>query len=281
MAGSAKIAEKDADLAGGLYGQIQNGDARKAGHEQGDPGAADDLATGAPAQHRGDGALQTGSVHDGGIAGMQRPDAPGTFRPGRMQQRGEFLGRVAFHGRENPAVGAGVAVVARPGKVQGAGVGGSPVGKGPVGPVRPAGVEVPAGALQPPGDARHVGENVRRGTSRTDARIRQASGCWVTYRKTLEVALRAKFGIKRRSLASTMKVVSKSQPSILTLFAWLTRIGGNEAAHEAEFSEAAALLLDSHVEQLMVYLFTVTEVKAQVTRWLQSRSDLPQSAAEG
>ena len=68
---------------------------------------------------------------------------------------------------------------------------------------------------------------------------------------------------------------------MLELFAWLTRIGGNEAAHEAEFSEAAALLLDSHVEQLMVYLFTVAEVKAQATRWLQSRLDLPQSAAEG
>ena len=111
--------------------------------------------------------------------------------------------------------------------------------------------------------------------------LRNWDAAGMTYRKTLEVALRAKFGIKRRSLASTMKVVSKSQPLMLELFAWLTRIGGNEAAHDAEFSEAAALLLDSHVEQLMVYLFTVAEVKAQATRWLQSRLDLPQSAAEG
>ena len=113
--------------------------------------------------------------------------------------------------------------------------------------------------------------------------LRNWDAAGMTYRKTLEVALRVKFGIKRRNLASTIKVVSKSQPSMLEFFAWLTRTGGNEAAHEAEFSEAAAVLLDSHVEQLMVYLFTVAEVKAQATGWLRSgtRADLPQIASEG
>ena len=88
----------------------------------------------------------------------------------------------------------------------------------------------------------------------------------MTYRKTFEVALCAKFGIRCSNLASTIEVVSKSQPSILKIFAWLTRRAGNEAAHEAKFSEAAAVLLDSHVEQLVVYLFTVPEVKAQATQ---------------
>ena len=43
------------------------------------------------------------------------------------------------------------------------------------------------------------------------------------------------------------------------------RLGGNEVAHEAQFSEPAAVLLDSHFEQLVVYLFTVPEVKAKAT----------------
>ena len=88
----------------------------------------------------------------------------------------------------------------------------------------------------------------------------------MTYRKTLEVCLHEKYGIKLRTLASTIRRVSESQPSVFKLFAWLTRSGGNEAAHEAQFSEPAALLLDSHVEQLVVYLFTVPEVKARATR---------------
>lgn len=87
----------------------------------------------------------------------------------------------------------------------------------------------------------------------------------MTYRKTLEVALCAKFGLKCRNLASTIEVVCKVRPSTMKLFAWLTRTAGNEAAHEAQFSEAAAVLLDSNVEQLVVYLFTVPEVKARAT----------------
>ena len=53
----------------------------------------------------------------------------------------------------------------------------------------------------------------------------------MTYRKTLEVALRTKFGITGGTLASVIDVVSKTQPSTLKLFAWLTRTAGNEAAH--------------------------------------------------
>ena len=96
--------------------------------------------------------------------------------------------------------------------------------------------------------------------------LRNWDSAGMTYSKTLEVALRAKFGIKHSNLASTIEAVSKSQPSILEFFAWLTRRAGNEAAHEAEFSEAAAVLLDSHVEQLVLYLFTVPEVKARATQ---------------
>ena len=91
-----------------------------------------------------------------------------------------------------------------------------------------------------------------------------ASG--MTYRKTLEVALREKFGIQRGTLAATIEDVSRSQPSVFELFAWLTRMAGNKAAHEAPFSEASAVHLDSHVEQLVVYLFTVPEVKTRATR---------------
>ena len=39
--------------------------------------------------------------------------------------------------RENPAVGTGVAIVARPGQAQGRGVGGGAAGKGPIGPFAP------------------------------------------------------------------------------------------------------------------------------------------------
>ena len=54
--------------------------------------------------------------------------------------------------------------------------------------------------------------------------------------------------------------VSRSQPSVFKLFAWLTRMAGNKAAHEEEFSEGLAVHLDSLVEQLAIYLFTVPEV---------------------
>ena len=93
----------------------------------------------------------------------------------------------------------------------------------------------------------------------------------MTYRKTLEVALHAKFGIKCDTLALTIKQVSRSPPSVFKIFAWLTRVAGNEAAHEAQFSKAAALLLDSHLEQLVVYLFTVPEVKAHAARFVAVR----------
>ena len=85
----------------------------------------------------------------------------------------------------------------------------------------------------------------------------------MTYRKTLEVALRVEFGVEGGNLASTIARVSEFQPAVFKLFAWLTRMAGNEAAHEVPFPEAAAVLLDSHLEQLVVYLFTVPEVKAQ------------------
>ena len=93
--------------------------------------------------------------------------------------------------------------------------------------------------------------------------LRNWDAAGMTYRKTLEVALCTRFGFRRKTLASMVEAVSKSQPSILTLFAWLTRAAGNEAAHAAEFLESAAGLLDSHVEQLAVYLFTVPGVRAR------------------
>ena len=90
--------------------------------------------------------------------------------------------------------------------------------------------------------------------------LRNWDAAGMTYRKTLEVALRTKFGIRSGDLASTIAHVSRSQPSVFKLFAWLTRMAGNKAAHEEEFSEGLAVHLDSLVEQLAVYLFTVPEV---------------------
>ena len=78
------------------------------------------------------------------------------------------------------------------------------------------------------------------------------------------MTLRAKFGIERGNLASIIARVSICQPSIFQFFAWMTRVAGNEAAHAEQFSEQDALLLDSHVEQLVVYLLTVPEVKARM-----------------
>ncbi len=96
--------------------------------------------------------------------------------------------------------------------------------------------------------------------------LRNWDAAGMTYRKTLEVALRTEFGIEGGTLASTIAHVSRTQPSVFKLFAWLTRVAGNEAAHETQFSEALAVHLDSLVEQLVVYLFTVPEVKEQVAR---------------
>ena len=102
--------------------------------------------------------------------------------------------------------------------------------------------------------------------ARHNLMLRNWDAAGMTYRKTLEVALRTKFGITGGTLASVIDVVSETQPSTLKLFAWLTRTAVNEAAHESEFSEPASILLDSHVEQLAVYLFTVPEVKVRATR---------------
>ena len=107
--------------------------------------------------------------------------------------------------------------------------------------------------------------------ARVDSLFRQARhnfvlGNWdaagMTYRKTLEVALRTNFGIERGTLASVVRQVAESQPAVFYIFAWLAREAGNEAAHESEFSKPAAILLDSHVEQLMVHLFTVPAMQA-------------------
>ena len=97
--------------------------------------------------------------------------------------------------------------------------------------------------------------------------LRNWDAAGMTYRKMLEVALRTKFCIEGGNLATTIARLSKSHPAVFQLFAWLARVAGNEAAHEEGFSEAAAVHLDSLVEQLVVYLFTVPEVQAQVTRW--------------
>ena len=68
--------------------------------------------------------------------------------------------------------------------------------------------------------------------------LRNCNAAGTTYRKALEVAQWTEFGFWRKSLASLVEAVSKSQPSILKFFARLTRVAGNEAAHAAEFSEA-------------------------------------------
>ena len=86
----------------------------------------------------------------------------------------------------------------------------------------------------------------------------------LVYRKTLETALQFKFGPIKGNLYSVIKHVSKTQPGMFRLFAWMTRDLGNNAAHELEFDQSAAQLMDSHVEQLMVYLFTVPEIKRQL-----------------
>ena len=96
--------------------------------------------------------------------------------------------------------------------------------------------------------------------------LRNWDAAGMTYRKTLEVALRTQFSFRGGTLASTIEHASSLQPSVFKLFAWLTRVAGNEAAHETQFSEGLAVHLDSLVDQLTVYLFTVPEVKAHVTR---------------
>ena len=96
--------------------------------------------------------------------------------------------------------------------------------------------------------------------------LRNWDAAGMTYRKPLEVALRAKFCIEGGNLATTIARLSKSQPAVFQLYAWLARVAGNEAAHEEGFLEAAAVHLDSLVEQLVVYLFTVPEVQAQFAR---------------
>ena len=96
--------------------------------------------------------------------------------------------------------------------------------------------------------------------------LRNWDAAGMTYRKTLEVALSTKFCIEGDNLATTIARLSKPQPAVFQLFAWLARVAGNEAAHEEGFSEAAAVHLDSLVEQLVVYLFTVPEVQAQCAR---------------
>ena len=100
------------------------------------------------------------------------------------------------------------------------------------------------------------------GQARHNFLLRNWDPAGMTYRKTLEMALRAKFGIERGNLASIIARVSICEPSIFQFFAWMTRVAGNEAAHAEQFSEQDALLLDRHVEQLVVYLLTVPEVKA-------------------
>ena len=96
--------------------------------------------------------------------------------------------------------------------------------------------------------------------------LRNWDAAGMTYRKTLEVALRTKFGIERDgTLASVVRQIAKSQPAVFHIFAWLAREAGNEAAHESEFSKPSVILLDSHVEQLMVHLFTVPEMQARAS----------------
>ena len=68
------------------------------------------------------------------------------------------------------------------------------------------------------------------------------------------------------TLKSVIARASASQPQGFELDAWLTRIIGNEAAHDVPFTEVAALWLDSNVEELTVYLFTVPTVQAQISR---------------
>ena len=86
----------------------------------------------------------------------------------------------------------------------------------------------------------------------------------MAYRKTLEVALRVKFSITGGNLYSVIGQTAMSQPKMFELHAWLTRVIGNEAAHDESFTEVAALWLDSNVEQLTVHLFTVPAIQVQM-----------------
>ena len=75
--------------------------------------------------------------------------------------------------------------------------------------------------------------------ARHNLMLRNWDAAAMTYRKTLDVALCTKFGFRRKTLASMVEAVSKSQPLILKLFA---------------------------VEWLVVYLFTVPEVRTRAAR---------------
>ena len=112
----------------------------------------------------------------------------------------------------------------------------------------------------------HLPESV--GSLFRQARHNLLLGNWdvagMAYRKTLEVALRVKFGITGGNLHSFIAQIATSQPRMFELHACLTRVMGNEAAHDRSFTEAAALWLDSNVEQLTVHLFTVPAIQAQM-----------------
>ena len=93
----------------------------------------------------------------------------------------------------------------------------------------------------------------------------------MTYRKTLEVAIREKFGFPAKlRLAKMNKRLSQTEPPMFRLFAWLARETGNSGAHDTNFDHAGASLLDSHLEQLTVYLFAVPEIKKQLTAQVRS-----------
>ena len=86
----------------------------------------------------------------------------------------------------------------------------------------------------------------------------------MAYRKTLEMALGEKFGLWNGNLKSRVERASESERSPFALFGWFTRHDGNKAAHREGIGMAAALIMDSCVEQLMVHLFTVPGLKTGV-----------------
>ena len=92
----------------------------------------------------------------------------------------------------------------------------------------------------------------------------------VMYRKALEIGLTSILGKTKGNLASDIGQAVKKVgvPPDFKGSAEIIRIVGNEAAHEEEFSEFEARLLDADTEAVLVCLFTIPGIlKEACAKW--------------
>ena len=121
--------------------------------------AGDGPAIAGPADDGIDGPVQAGAQQDSGVPGVQLADGLRAAVPGGMMAGREIGAGVKLGRRQNAAVRSGMAVISAPRQIQGSPAGRRAPGKRSIGPVRAAGVQMPSGAGQPPGDHGHVGKD--------------------------------------------------------------------------------------------------------------------------